>query len=71
MPARLISLERTVEVRKRGTSTWVSARRDMQLEQGDAVRTRDGGSAQLRLADGRSLLVKPGGVAYSDPSRPF
>ncbi len=70
-PARFASLEGTVQVKKAGGPDWISARRDMQLNQGDLVRTGPGASAEIRFADGFSFRLKPESLITIEGRRPF
>jgi hypothetical protein len=49
--AMLASMNGTVEVRRVGEPTWTAAKADTKLYPGDVVRTADGGSATVTLAD--------------------
>ena len=70
-PVRFESLEGAVQVMKRGTSEWVSAGRDMQLNLGDLVRTGPGATAEIRFVDGFVIRLKPDSLVTIDPRRPL
>ena len=70
-PARFVSLEGTVQVKKPGTHEWIPARRDMQLNQGDLVRSGPGASAEIRFADGFSFRLKPESLVTIEGKRPL
>jgi len=70
-PARFVSLEGTVQVKKPGTHEWIPARRDIQLNQGDLVRSGPGASAEIRFADGFSFRLKPESLVTIEGKRPF
>jgi hypothetical protein len=65
-PARFSSLEGAVQVRRVGSRTWIPARKDTQLNQGDLVRTGPDGRAEIRFADGFSFRLKPDSLVTLD-----
>ncbi len=57
--ARFVSLDGSVEVKRASTLEWLPAARAMVLRQNDLVRTRSGGTAEIRFADGTVFNVRP------------
>jgi len=57
--ARFVSLDGSVEVKRASTLEWLPATRSMVLQQNDLVRTRSGGTAEIRFADGTLFNVRP------------
>jgi hypothetical protein len=69
-PARFVSLEGRVQVKKPGTHEWISARPALQLDPGDIVRSGPGASAEIRFADGFSFRLKPESLITIEGRRP-
>lgn len=65
-PARFASLEGVVQVKQVGSRSWISARPDMQLKEGDLVRTGPGARAEIRFADGMSFRLRPDSLITID-----
>jgi hypothetical protein len=57
--ARFESIEGSVQVKRSGKLEWVAATRAVVLRQNDLVRTGSGASAEIRLADGGVINVRP------------
>jgi hypothetical protein len=57
--AHFLSVQGDVEFRPRDSSDWETARRGMNLESGDHVRTSGSGSAQIMFSDGTFYTVNP------------
>jgi len=57
--ARFLSIEGSVQVKRAGTLEWISATRALVLRQSDLVRTGSGGAAEILLADGMHVSVRP------------
>ena len=57
--ARFLSIDGSVEVKRASTLEWLPATRAMVLQQNDLVRTRSGGTAEIRFADGTLFNVRP------------
>ncbi len=57
--ARFVALDGSVEVKRASTLEWLPATRAMVLQQNDLVRTRSGGTAEIRFADGTLFGVRP------------
>jgi hypothetical protein len=57
--ARFESIEGSVQVKRSGTLEWVPATRAVVLRQNDLVRTGSGATAEIHLADGGVINVRP------------
>jgi hypothetical protein len=57
--ARFQSIEGSVQVKRSGTLEWVPATRAIVLRQNDLVRTGSGATAEIHLADGGVINVRP------------
>jgi hypothetical protein len=57
--ARFVSIDGSVEVKRASTLEWLPATRAIVLRQNDLVRTRSGGTAEIRFADGTLFNVRP------------
>jgi hypothetical protein len=57
--ARFASIEGSVQVKRSGKLEWVAATLAVVLRQNDLVRTGSGASAEIRLADGGVINVRP------------
>ncbi len=57
--ARFLALDGSVEVKRAATLEWLPATRAMVLQRNDLVRTRSGGTAEIRFADGTLFNVRP------------
>jgi hypothetical protein len=57
--ARFQSIEGSVQVKRSGTLEWVPATRAVVLRQNDLVRTGSGATAEIHLADGGVINVRP------------
>ncbi len=57
--ARFVTIDGNVEVKRAATLEWLPATRAMLLQQNDLVRTRSGGTAEIRFADGTLFNVRP------------
>jgi hypothetical protein len=57
--ARFQSIDGSVEVKRASTLEWLPATRAIVLQQNDLVRTRSGGTAEIRFADGTLFNVRP------------
>ncbi|HUL75968.1 MAG TPA: FecR domain-containing protein [Vicinamibacteria bacterium] len=57
--ARFLSIEGSVQVKRAGTLEWVPATRALVLRPSDLVRTGSGGAAEILLADGMHVSVRP------------
>jgi hypothetical protein len=68
-PARFVSLEGTVQVKKQGAREWTPARPDLQLDPGDLVRSGPGASAKIRWPDGTSFHLKGDSLITIDTGR--
>jgi hypothetical protein len=56
--ASFAAFEGNVEVKRNGVLEWVAARRDMQLREGDLVRTRPGAGAEIQLTNGAHFKMQ-------------
>ncbi len=57
---RITRVEGTVKVKRAGTFTWVEAREDMVLSEGDKIKAHNGGSARFVSFTGDIATIKPG-----------
>ncbi len=53
-------LEGTVKVKKAGTFSWVDAKMDTPLGEGDKIKAHSGGSAEFLSFTGDTVTIKPG-----------
>ncbi len=56
--ASFVAFAGTVWVKKAGTLEWTAARRDMQLSEGDLVRTSSGAGAEIQLTNGSNFKMQ-------------
>ena len=57
--ARFVKIEGSVQVKRAGTLEWIPASLALVLRQNDLVRTGSGATAEVRLADGGMINVRP------------
>jgi hypothetical protein len=69
LPASFALLEGAVQVKKLGALEWTAARQDMQLNQGDLVRTGSGAGAAIRFTNGINFRLRPDSCIIIDPER--
>ena len=55
--AEITSVKGTVEVLRRAQTQWIPAATGLRLVDGDQIRALEGGSAELSLIDGSTILV--------------
>jgi len=68
--AQFISLQGEVEFRRGDGGDWQEARRRVQLQPGDYVRTSESGSAEIMFVDGTLYMVRPNTQFIVSPARP-
>jgi hypothetical protein len=67
--ARIVSMEGEVKVKPAGDFRWLSAKRGMELKEGDKVSAGVRGSAEIIFRNGDKQLVSPGGLIEIYESR--